>query len=220
MIPIRDHTPSGIIPYVTYSIIGINILVFVYMLFMGQGQDNFINRYALIPSQIAQGEGLLTFITSIFMHGGVVHILGNMLFLKVFGDNLEAAMGRIKYILFYLLCGVVASSAHIISNWNSDIPTVGASGAIAGLMGAYLVLFPHAKIDVLWSFGFLFHRATVPAKAMLIYWIVFQLFYGFGTLGFEGGGVAYFAHIGGFLFGVLLVKLFVRNRPRILNIRY
>ncbi len=220
MIPIRDRTPSGITPYATYGLMAINILVFVYMIILGDRVDDFIFKFALIPEQIISGDGWLTLITSMFMHGGIMHIIGNMLFLKVFGDNLEAALGRVKYIFFYILCGVVASGAHILASWNSDIPTLGASGAIAGLMGAYLVLFPAAQIEVLWSFGFLFHRAQISAKAMLIYWVIFQLLYGFGALDFAGSGVAYFAHIGGFVCGLLMIKILVKNRPKIMNINF
>jgi membrane associated rhomboid family serine protease len=146
-------------------------------------------------------------VTSQFLHASFGHIIGNMLFLHVFGDNLEDFLGHFKFLLFYLFCGVVAGLAQTAIDPTSPIPIVGASGAIAGLMGAYLVLFPHSKIDVLIPFGLYASNATVSAPFMLLYWIGAQFFYGMGSLGTFGGGVAYFAHIGGFIGGFLVAKI-------------
>jgi len=211
MIPIRDHNPSGKFPFVTYTLIGINVLVFVYQLTLGDRLDAFVLEYAVVPALIAQGAGLVGLITSMFLHGGFAHIIGNMLFLNIFGDNLEDKLGHFKYILYYLGAGIAGSVLQIIVDPSSAIPMIGASGAIAGVMGGYLVLFPHEKIDVLWSWGFMFERTTVPAKMMLVYWIFFQFISGMGSLGIQGGGVAFFAHIGGFAFGWGVVRAMRRN---------
>ncbi|MFA5106730.1 MAG: rhomboid family intramembrane serine protease [Patescibacteria group bacterium] len=213
MIPLRDHNPSGKTPYVTYGLICVNVAVFVYMLTLGSGVDAFIGRYALTPADILRGTGWLTFITSMFIHGGFLHIIGNMLFLYIFGDNLEAYLGRIKYIAFYLASGIVASAAQFLIAPHSTVPQIGASGAIAGIMGAYLALFPDAKIETLWILGFWIQRVTVSARFMLLYWIIFEFIYGFGSIGAQGG-VAYFAHIGGFVFGYGLMKISARNQGR------
>ncbi|MDP3964823.1 MAG: rhomboid family intramembrane serine protease [bacterium] len=220
MIPIRDHERSGKTPVVTYLLLGVNVVVFVYMMTLGHSLEDFVKQYGLIPALITNGEAWPSFISSIFLHGGFGHLFGNMLFLHVFGDNLEAHLGRLRYLLFYLASGIAASLAHSMFNADSIIPTVGASGAIAGLMGAYLALFPRARIDVLWTFGFYFQKATVPASFMLLYWIVFQVIFGVGSLGIDGAGVAYFAHIGGFVFGYFLLKFLSRNRPKIVNVGF
>lgn len=202
---------------VTYSLIAINVVVFVFQLFMDEGtMDVFIINYATIPYLISRGDNLISLVTSIFLHGGFGHILGNMLFLNIFGDNLEDKLGHLKYLMFYLLCGIAGSLAQIVLSLDSQIPMLGASGAIAGLMGGYLLLFPNHKVDILVPvFGFL-ETATVPAYTMLFYWIIFQIFGGIGSLGIDGGGVAYFAHIGGFLMGWILIKLLnPRNRSKL-----
>ncbi|MBI4425962.1 MAG: rhomboid family intramembrane serine protease [Candidatus Kerfeldbacteria bacterium] len=215
MIPIRDHNPSGRTPYVTYSLIGLNVAVFVYMFFLGEtGLRQFIEQYAMIPAKIIAGQSLLTMLTAMFLHGGLAHIIGNMLFLNIFGDNLEDRFGHVRYFGFYLLAGLAGSALQVAINPSSTIPNLGASGAIAGVMGGYLVLFPRERIDVLWTFGFL-GVSTVPASAMLFYWILFQFIAGAGSFASQGGGVAYFAHIGGFAFGYLVTRLFVKAKPTI-----
>jgi len=212
MIPIRDHTPSGRTPYVTFTLIGANVLVFAYMLSLGdRGLDGFVREWAVTAADIMRGEPLKTLFTSMFLHGGFAHLIGNMLFLHIFGDNLEDKLGHAKYLLYYLTAGVAGSALQIIVNPSSAIPMLGASGAIAGVMGGYLALFPHEKIDVLWSWGFMFERATVPAKMMLLYWIFFQFISGIGSLGIPGGGVAYMAHLGGFAFGWGAIKMMRRD---------
>ncbi|RLD04636.1 MAG: rhomboid family intramembrane serine protease [Chloroflexota bacterium] len=220
MIPLRDHNPSGKVPVVTYTLIALNVLVFLYtFLLPGDLLEEFISAFALTPAVVVQGYGLLTFLTSMFLHGSVGHILGNMLFLNIFGDNLEDRLGHFRYLLYYLACGLGASFLQILVNPHSQVPMLGASGAIAGLMGGYLVLFPQEEIDVLFSFGWTLRQVTVPAYSMLFYWFLAQLLSGVGALGsFDSGGVAYFAHIGGFVTGAALILPF-KHQGRIENIR-
>ena len=209
MLPIRDHNPSGRFPIVTYALIAINVAVFGLMFTMGPAQlDDFIIRYALIPADIVHGENLMTLLTAMFLHGGFAHILGNMLFLNIFGDNLEDRFGHFGFLAFYLGAGLAASGLQILVDPGSNIPNLGASGAIAGAMGGYLVLYPNHRIDVLWGF---YGSSSVPARFMLGYWILFQFVYGLGSIGGTGGGVAYFAHIGGFVFGYLATRIIARN---------
>lgn len=214
MIPIRDHNPSGKFSFITYLLIGLNVLVLIWMLLISEAHlDGFLSLYALVPIEIVRGNNLTTLVTSIFLHGGIMHLAGNMLFLYIFGDNLEDYFGHFKFLLFYLLSGLAASGAQILVNPLSTIPMVGASGAIAGVMGGYLALFPRHRIDVLFSFGFFLRQATVPAFTMLFYWFVFQLLSGTGGLVLideAAGGVAYFAHIGGFAFGWAGTQIFRR----------
>jgi len=213
MLPIRDHNPSGKFPFVTYLLIALNSLVFLYMLLLPENlAENFVNSYALIPALVTSGQNLSGLFTSMFLHGSFGHIFGNMLFLNIFGDNLEDKLSHLKYLLFYFLCGLGASFLQIITNPSSTIPNIGASGAIAGLMGAYLVLFPNHKIDILFSWGWTFREATVPAHFLLFYWFLAQLFSGAGSLALPTiGGIAYFAHIGGFLSGFLIIKIFKKR---------
>ncbi len=215
MFPLKDHNPSGRVPIINYFLIGLNILVFIYMFSLGSsGLEEFIDRFALTPDHVTSGRNLLSLLTAMFLHGGLGHIFGNMLFLNIFGDNLEDKLGHVKYLLFYLICGLGASGLQILIDPNSTVPNLGASGAIAGVMGGYLLLFPRHKIDILFSFGLFLRTATVPAYFMLFYWFVAQLFAGVGSLALVDqmtGGVAYFAHIGGFLTGVLLLFPF-KNR--------
>lgn len=212
MIPIRDHNKAQTFPFVNYFLITINVLVFGYMLTLPENLlEKFVVSYALIPAEIVSGVSLYTLFTSMFLHGGFAHIIGNMLFMNVFGDNLEDALGHFKYLFFYLISGFGASALQIIIDPAGTVPNLGASGAIAGLMGGYLILFPRHKVDVLIPlFGF-FSSSTVPAYTMLIYWFIFQTFSGVGSLGIaDQGGVAYFAHIGGFLVGVVSILPFRR----------
>ncbi len=216
MIPLRDHNPTQTFPFITWLLIAINVGVFILMLgFSESGLEEIIYQYALIPQEISRGQDWFTLITSMFMHGGFGHIVGNMLFLHIFGDNLEDRWGHFPYLVFYLVCGLAASFAQIWIDPGSTIPNLGASGAIAGLMGGYLTLFPNHKIDILIPLGMYMRQATVPAFTMLFYWIVAQFLSGFGQLAIasEAGGVAYFAHIGGFVVGVILtfvLKSFIR----------
>ncbi len=209
MLPIRDHNPSKGVPIVTYGIIAVNIIVFFSYFPTATPESlwDFFQIYALQPAEISQGESLLTLISSMFLHGGWMHLGGNMLFLYIFGDNLEARMGKIKFLLFYLVSGFAASYAQIFADPTSMIPNVGASGAIAGVMGGYLLLFPKAKVDV-----FMYMRIqTVPAFMMLGYWFILQVISGTASFGGDGGGVAYWAHAGGFVAG-LVMAIFFRKK--------
>ena len=228
MIPISDNNSDRIrTPFVNYILIAINILVFVYYQQFGTNHA-FLLSFATIPHEILTGVDVvyegglgvtpipvhLTLLTSMFMHGGIAHLAGNMLYLWVFGDNLENVMGHKKYLFFYLLTGLIASLSHVFlaSLLDKDllIPSLGASGAISGVLGGYLVLFPKNQVRVLVIAVFM----RVPAFITLGLWIALQLFSGWGSLGADGGGVAYAAHIGGFFAGMLLVKFFV-NKVRV-----
>lgn len=204
MFPFRDHNPSRRFPYVSYMLIAINVIVFLLYGFLEQEAIwQVYMDWALVPAEITAGEEYFTFISAMFMHGGFMHLAGNMLFLYVFGDNLEDYLGHFGMIAFYVLSGIVASLAQIVVDPTSQIPNVGASGAIAGLMGGYLLLFPKAKVDCLMIFGFFVKVITLSAMIVLGGWLALQLFSGVGTLGATGGGVAYWAHIGGFAFGII-----------------
>jgi membrane associated rhomboid family serine protease len=219
MLPIRDHNPSGKFPFVTYVLIVLNVLVFFFMFSLSENMlEEFINSYSVISALVIKRKGLLGLFTALFLHGSLGHLLGNMLFLNIFGHNLEDKLGHLKYLVFYFLCGLGASFLQILVDPNSQIPMLGASGAIAGVMGGYLLLFPQHKIDVLYSFGFFVRRTSVPAYLMLFYWILAQFIYGVGSLGMaELVGVAYFAHIGGFLVGILMVSLLRKRVVRPLS---
>jgi len=207
MFPLRDTQPSYSKPVVTILLIVVNILVFLFEFSLDpETQNAFIAAYGLIPDQFH----FFNVITSMFLHGGWMHVLGNMWFLWIFGDNIEDILGHGKYILFYLLCGAVAALAQVAVSPNSRIPTVGASGAIAGIMGAYMIKFPHSRILSLVTIVFFFTTVEIPAWIMLIYWFVIQFFSGVGTLGASQssqGGVAFFAHIGGFIAGIALISV-------------
>ena len=216
MLPLRDDISSRRTPYINYALIAINILVYIWQLQVGQADPRQVYAFALIPAQVTIGltpDDFLHVLTSMFMHGGLAHIGGNMLYLWIFGDNVEDAMGHGRYLLFYLFGGIVASAAHIISSPLSQIPTVGASGAIAAVLGAYLVLFPNARVLTLVSLGFFIRLTMVPSIIVLGLWFILQLFQGVLTLGGpDVGGVAFWAHIGGFLVGLALARILARNR--------
>ncbi len=204
MFPIRDHNPSERTPYVTYALIAANVLVFLYELSLGQGADaDFVYHWALFPAAVSDGQQYHTLISHMFLHGGWAHIFGNMLFLWIFGDNLEDQMGHGRFLAFYLACGLAAALAQILPDPGSDVPMVGASGAIAGVMGGYLLLFPRARVDILIIFIVFFRVFSIPAFVMLGLWFALQLFSGIGHAT-EAGGVAYWAHVGGFVAGLIL----------------
>lgn len=217
MFPIGDeNAASAIKPYVNWSLIGLCVLVFLYQLMLPPRQlEAFILQFGAIPAEISQFRDLYTLLTSMFLHGGWAHIFGNMLFLLIFGDNIEDAMGHISYLLFYLLCGFIAALAQIALDLGSTIPIIGASGAISGVMGAYIVLFPHGRVRALVLFGFFGQVVLVPAWVMIGLWFVLQLISGFATIGAaQSGGVAFWAHVGGFIAGMILVWLF-RDRDAV-----
>ena len=219
MIPLWDEIPTKRIPVITIIFILINFLVYYYQFFMVVDTNAFINTYGLIPIELTKGIALtpntpspvyITILYSMFMHGGFVHLFGNMLYLWIFGNNVEDYLGRIRFIIFYILSGIFAALGQILIAPNSHVPMIGASGAIAGVLGAYLILFPRARITTLVFFGFFIRLIKLPAIFVLGLWIIFQLFYGLSELSASGGGagVAWFAHIGGFIGGIVLIKLF------------
>lgn len=214
MFPIKDHNPSGRTPYVTYALITLNIVIFLsYVSLMGDREAilAFYSKWALVPGWVNDGVGLYTFVTSMFLHGGWMHLGGNMLFLYIFGDNIEDEMGHLPFLIFYLACGIAAGVIHVISAPYSMVPTVGASGAIAAVMGGYLLLFPKARVDILLILIVFFKIFSVRAWLMLLVWIGFQVF-GSVTSGPDQGGVAYWAHTGGFVVGLLLTIPLWRRR--------
>src|SRR5277367_3082481 len=207
MFPLRDDRPTYSAPIVTTLLIVACALVFFYELSLDEYSRNyFITLYGIVPAHFRP----VTLFTSMFLHGGWSHIIGNMLFLWAFGKSLEDAMGHTKFLVFYLVCGIAAGIAHVVMNVNSSLPTVGASGAIAGVMGAYLIKFPRARIHTL-IFLFVFVTTTdIPAYLILVYWFVTQLFSEYGSIArtqASMGGVAYAAHIGGFVTGMILIQL-------------
>jgi membrane associated rhomboid family serine protease len=218
MIPLRDQIPTQRVPVVNYVLIAVNILVYIVQWLAGPYQESLVYQFALIPAQFTAGPNLgdiADVFTSMFMHAGLAHLGGNMLYLWIFGDNVEDSMGAGKYLVFYLVGGVVASLAHILTNPGSQIPTVGASGAIAAVLGAYLVLYPQSRVATLIPLGIFMRVTLLPAVIVLGLWFVLQLFSGLLSLGGpDVGGVAFWAHIGGFVSGVVLARLLAnRRRP-------
>lgn len=217
MLPLKDDIPSYKKPVVTTLLIGINVIVFLYQFSLGPGVEGFVLKYGAIPFNITHLGKMtnystfpvpLTLFTAMFVHGGFLHLFGNMLYLWIFGDNVEDRLGWFKFILLYLVSGLAASLSHILTSPNSRLPMVGASGAIAGVLGAYMVAFPYARVLTLVFFGFFARVIRIPAFFVLGFWFVLQLVYALPSLGAQNvGGVAFFAHIGGFLSGILLFYL-------------
>jgi len=232
VVPLRDQNPTKITPYVTYVLIGLNIAIFLYEVNLSPPQlEVFFKLYAVVPSELtASFRGIsvnqpvpewLTLITAQFLHGGILHLGGNMLYLWVFGDNIEEALGRVRYVIFYLLCGILASLAQWFFSSQSGVPSLGASGAIAGIMGAYVLRFYDREILTLLPIFIIWTTIRVPAIFFIGFWFIQQAFYGVASLntsasiGMEGGGVAYWAHAGGFVFGAILgpiLGLFDKNQ--------
>lgn len=214
-------------PLVTVALIAANVAVFLYELTLSpSGTELFFSRYGMIPDQISNGgnwrlqadlSAYLPLFTSMFIHAGWLHLAGNMLFLWIFGNNIEDSMGRLRFIVFYLMCGLIASFAQIAVEPTSAIPNVGASGAIAGVLGGYLLLFPRAKVTTLVILGIFITVIELPAIIVLLFWFVFQLAAGAAGLAGSGAGdgVAYFAHIGGFAAGLLAIKVFTAGRKEL-----
>ena len=224
MFPINDNNPTRITPFVTYALIAINILVFINELSLTQPQlEQFFHLYAVVPRELtANLNGIpvnqpvpepLTLITSQFLHGGFAHLFGNMLFLWIFGNNIEDQLGHVKYLIFYLACGILAALSQWFFSTQSGIPALGASGAIAGVLGAYILRFPRARVRTLLFLGPFITFPDIPAIFFLGIWFLQQALYGVAslnvesTIGMENGGVAYWAHIGGFVFGAVLGPL-------------
>ncbi len=228
MIPLRDINPTRSRPLVTYTLIAINTVVFLYQSFLGEeGGREFVERFGMVPYWLTQsdpfvsrvdGGGLgswITPVTSMFMHGGILHLLGNMWFLHVFGDNVEDVLGKIRFFLFYIASGLAAVLAQALIDPTSQVPMVGASGAIAGVLAGYVTLFPRARVLTLVPIFILLQTMEFPAFFFIFIWFGYQLLMGFtslGQMGNIGGGVAFFAHIGGFLAGLILIHVFRRKR--------
>ena len=206
MFPIRDHNPSGNTPFVTYALIAANIAIFLAYWFGLQSDyalNEFFYNYGIVPQFVMAGENLPSLVTHMFLHGGWMHLAGNMLFLWIFGDNLEDLMGPVKFLGFYILAGFAAAALQIGADPSSQVPMVGASGAIAGVLGGYLLMFPRARVDVVIILIIIFKVFPIPAWIMLGLWFGIQVVSGVVTPS-EGGGVAYWAHAGGFIAGLLL----------------
>ncbi|MGA1795060.1 MAG: rhomboid family intramembrane serine protease [bacterium] len=225
MLPLKDDIPSQGFPYVTVGLILVNSLIFILQVSMGSNARTFVTAFGATPFELTRHVDIppripipvsLTLVTSMFLHGGFFHIGGNMLYLWIFGDNVEDAMGSVRFMIFYLLCGVIASLTHVAIQPQATTPMVGASGAISGVLGAYLLLYPHARVITLIMFFYFIRIVKLSALFVLGFWIVLQLLSGTMSLGREmgRGGVAWFAHIGGFFAGMLLVAIFKKKRVR------
>ncbi len=234
MFPLRDDNPSFLTPLATYAIIAANALIWVFVQGLGSepSLSSSVCTLGLVPGELLQtlpagssfrlsaestcvltgSPAWHTTITSMFLHGGWFHVLSNMWFLWIFGNNVEDAMGHARFVLFYLLCGLAAAALQVVSNPDSGVPMVGASGAIGGVMGAYVLLYPRVHVHLLVVLGFYITTVAVPAVLMLGYWLLLQLIGGFGSLSADGGGVAFWAHVGGFAAGALLILLFRDRR--------
>jgi membrane associated rhomboid family serine protease len=223
MIPLKDDIPNETVPFVTIGIIILNCLVYIYELTLpSEALEDFTILYGAIPDRLVHPftidvllpqalPPVLTIFTSMFLHGGLFHLLGNMLYLGIFGNNVEDYLGHIRYIFFYMMSGFFAAFIHTLSDINSLIPMIGASGAIAGILGAYFVLYPRANISTLFIFLIFFKVVQVPAVLILGLWFLLQLL----NAGGAGGSVAWFAHVGGFLTGVFLIRIFRQTHSRI-----
>jgi len=216
MIPLRVDNPSGRFPFATSLIILINLALYLYQIGLGHIEPDFIWKYAVVAKTLTTFTPAhsastlfppLTLITSQFLHGGLFHILFNMLFLWVFGDNIEAKLGFVRFIIFYLVCGILSGIIQVITFPNAALPLIGASGAIAGIMGAYFLRFPRTRVQTLIIVFFFIRVVRIPAIVFLGIWLIFQIVAGAPTLGTDEGGVAYFAHIGGFFCGMILYKV-------------
>ncbi len=228
MIPLKDDNPTEITPVVTVSTIVACVLVFLYEISLpAESNEAFVYMYGAIPANVF-GHAQLppelmslpaygTLFSSMFLHGGWMHLIGNMLYLWIFGNNIEDVMGHAKFIIFYGVCGVIATLSHAMIDPESTIPMVGASGAISGVLGAYLLLYPRARVLVFIPIGFFSQMIHVPAALVLGLWFLMQIFSGGMSLGHEGGGVAFFAHIGGFIAGMALIGFFKHPHIQFFN---
>jgi membrane associated rhomboid family serine protease len=215
MIPIRDDAPKAVTPYVTYTLIALNTLIFLFEVSLPSRElQRFLFQFGVVPALYTQGGGgLLPLLSSTFLHGGWLHLIANMWALFIFGDNIEDYLGSFRYLLLYIACGIIASIAHIFFNPGSQVPSVGASGAIAGVMGAYFLLFPAARVLTIVPIFFAWF-VWLPAWVVLGYWFLAQFVNGAATAIAQtsntmrtGGGIAFWAHVGGFVAGVVLIKL-------------
>ncbi len=221
MIPYKDDNPTHIFPFVTIGIVVLNVLVFILQAASRSGMKELTYAYGAIPHYLMTLEKhqpinpVMTVFTSMFMHGGLLHLGGNMLYLWIFGNNIEDRLGHFRFMLFYLSCGIIAAYGYAITNPNSTIPMIGASGAISGVLGAYLLLFPRANVHTLIFLGFFITTVQVPALIVIGFWAIIQFINGLISTGLrEAGGVAWFAHIGGFLMGLVTIKLWLPRRTK------
>ena len=221
MIPFKDDNPTTIFPFVTIGLIAVNTIVFILQTFSPSDPRQIVLAYGAIPNYLLRFETVqpihpaLTVFTSMFMHGGFLHLAGNMLYLWIFGNNIEDKLGHVRFIIFYILGGIVAAYSHAITEPSSMLPMIGASGAVSGILGAYLLLFPHARVYTLIFFGFFVRVVRLPAIFIIGFWIVIQFINGILSKGLANhGGVAWFAHIGGFAFGILMIKIFLGFKRR------
>jgi membrane associated rhomboid family serine protease len=226
VIPLRDSIPSRSFPVVTIALIATNVVVFVHQVTLGPDRGQaFVAAFGAVPAQITHASAHavgtiaepLTLVTSMFLHGGLMHLLGNMVFLWIFGNNVEDATGHVRFLVFYLICGLVGALAHVAANPGSTVPMVGASGAISGVLGAYFLLYPFARIVTLVFFGFFAQTVNIPAFFFLGFWFFMQALSGAASVGGRGGGVAFLAHVGGFVSGLSLVAVFKRRQVRLWN---
>lgn len=221
MIPYKDDNPTSTFPFVTIGIVALNILVFLYEVMSPSGMEKLAYSYGAIPNYILNFEKLqpippvLTIFSAMFMHGGVFHIAGNMLYLWIFGNNIEDKVGHLRFVFFYIFCGIVAAYTNAITDPHSLTPMIGASGAISGVLGAYLLLFPRATVHTLVFLGFFVTVVKIPALIVIGFWAILQFVNGVISTGFaREGGVAWFAHIGGFLVGLLTIRLWLPRRTK------
>lgn len=224
MIPIRDRNPSGTFPFVTAGIILINALIFFIELSLGTQLDSFLFQFGVVPVKVVYSADIpdstfvntyFPFLSYMFLHGGFIHLIGNMWYLWIFGDNIEDSLGRVKFVLFYLLCGIGSALVHVYFNSQSGVPCVGASGAISGVLGAYMVTFPKARVLVLIPLFIIWEFIELPAVVVLGFWFLIQFFSGTAAISSaHGGGVAWWAHIGGFVLGIIFIKIFSKSRYR------
>lgn len=221
MIPYRDDNPRLEFPIVTCLLMTGNISLFIFQLFLSESDaSNLVLTFGAIPDRILTGDAWWTLFTAMYLHGNLIHLAGNMLYLWVFADNVENIMGPVRFFIFYHLCGLGAAAAHIFINPQSAIPMIGASGAISGVLGAYMIRFPRARVSVVVPLLIFLHTSRIPAFFVLGIWFVFQIFAGIGALGRNfNDGIAWFAHIGGFILGILLLRLF-QDARRVLTYDY
>lgn len=229
MIPLHDDNPTDIYPVITLSLIGLCTLVYIYQLALGPADSRtliyglgvipavLLNKTSL-PAELAVVTPPLTVLTSMFTHGGFLHLAGNMLYLWIFGNNVEDAMGHLRFIIFYILCGIAAAAGQVFQNPDSMVPMIGASGAISGVLGAYLLLYPHARILVLLPLGFYAQLIRIPASWVLGFWFFIQVLSSM-LFGPQQGGVAWYAHMAGFVTGLLLVTVFKRKKVKLFHNR-
>ena len=221
MFPYKDDNPTTTFPFVTIGIIALNIVVYILQVLAGGDGRQVVLAYGAIPNNILTLEStqpihpFLTIFTSMFMHGGLFHIFGNMLYLWIFGNNIEDRLGHIRFLIFYLFCGTAAALAHILSAAGSVVPMIGASGAVSGVLGAYILMFPYARIHTIIFLGFFVQTVRIPALIVIGFWAIIQVVNGLVAQGSQNqGGVAWLAHVGGFAAGLFTVKLWHSRRSR------